>query len=410
MEKMRYIIVLLCLSVAMFSCTDLIGTFEEWQGDGEINYTGKIDSLKVREGLHRIQFEGFLYYAETAKEVVIEWNDQKEVFSLEGYSKTDKLEVLLDDLEEDLYVFKVYTLDQSKTKSVVTTIQANVHGERFIAAQNPVLYSASFTESNAVEIIWRDMPRLARVVLDYIDNEGNPQQITVTKGNTVTSISGFKPGSQLKITTQVKPNEEAYEYIPIEPKYYDFPSDFHLDRSLFRDMQMASDAGQNHGGVVTHMWDGNDESYMHTTDGVGVPCHITIDTGESNFLTKGKVRMRSQFIWCPSEFQIWGLPEVDDINEHEPSVPDDFNNQEAWEAEAKAKGWVNLTDNGTTDYVTREVNNREVSFKLNNSTPVRYIRYRALKVWEREGNLDMTTVGYAAYFCTSELYLYRNVE
>ena len=104
------------------------------------------------------------------------------------------------------------------------------------------------------------------------------------------------------------------------------------------------------------------------------------------------------------------MPEVEDINAHEPTVPDDYNNKDTWEAESIAKGWVNMTDASTINYVCRPANNKEETFKLNNSKKVRYIRYRALKVWEREADANMITEGYGAYFCTSELYLYKDVE
>ncbi len=415
MNSIKYFSCLLFIwMMGLSSCTDLVGTFKDFQGDGEIPYAGKIDSLIVREGLHRVQIEGLLHYAGTAKELVIEWNDQQKKESLEGYSKMDRLTVPIDDLDENLYLFNIYTLDKDKNRSVVTVLQANAHGDKFISAQSSVPYTITFTESNIVEIAWQEIPNLSQVILEYTDNMDKQQQVMVTKGNTVTSIYKFKLGTTLKITTQVKPNEKALEYISIKPEYYDFPTELYvpemIDRRLFRNMKMASDARQDHGGVVENMWDGNDETYMHTAENIGVPCHITIDTGENNFLTQGKVMMRSRFIWCPFEFQIWGLPEVEDINEHEPSIPDDFNNREAWEAESKAKGWVNLTDNGTTDYVSREANNREARFKLDNTKKVRYIRYRALKVWEREAVNDMNIDGYGAYFCSSELYLYRDTE
>lgn len=397
--------------VALSSCTDLVGTFKDFQGDGEITYSGKIDSLVIKEGLNKVQVEGFLYYAETAKEVVVEWEDQQKRLSLDGYSKNDRLAFLIDNMDEGLYVFKVYTLDKDKNRSIISTLQANVFGEKFIAAQRPVSYSATFTERNTVEIEWTDVPKMHKAILEYTDTQNELRQITIIPGNAKTVIYKFKPGSLLKITSCVKPSEKALEYIPLEPEYFTFPLELYdpemIDRALFKNMAMASDAAQNHGGVVTNMWDGNDESYMHTSDNIGVPCHITIDTGEENYLTQGKVMMRSTFIWCPSQFQIWGLPDVEDINAHETSVPDDYNNRDAWETEAKAKGWINLTDNGTQSYATREANDRQAVFNLNSDKKVRYIRYRAIKVWEREADTGKIMEGYGAYFCTSELYLYR---
>lgn len=78
MNSTKYFSYLLVIwMIGLSSCTDLVDTFKDFQGDGEIPYAGKIDSLIVREGLHKLQFEGYMYYAGTAEELVIEWEDQQ---------------------------------------------------------------------------------------------------------------------------------------------------------------------------------------------------------------------------------------------------------------------------------------------------------------------------------------------
>lgn len=409
MNSTIYIYMLMWV-VCLYSCTDLTETYKDFQGDGEISYTGKVDSIIFREGLNKVQLEGFLYYTRTAKELVISWNDERKVVDIENLPKNKKIEVLIDDLEEGIYLFKVYTLDKDQNRSIVTTVQANVYGDSFIEAQNQVPYSITNTERNTVEIDWGDIPKLAKVHLDYTDYYGVQKQIVITTGIGETSIYKFKPASKLKITTLVLPSDDALEYIPLESEYYDFPALYDpemLDRSAFKNMAMSADAKQGHGGSVANLWDGNNETYLHTADGVGVPCHVTIDTGEENYLVSGRAVMRSIFTWCPFQFQVWGLPDVDDINTHEPSIADNLANKDAWEAESIAKGWVNLTDYGARNYATRERNNLEATFSLDKTKKVRYIRYRALKVWEREGDTGMNMEGDGAYFCTSELYLYK---
>lgn len=256
MKSIKQFYLSLLVGIAgLTSCTDLTGTFKDFQGDGEITYSGKIDSLIIKEGLNKIQVEGFLYYAGTAKEAVVEWADQQKIVSLEGYSKNDRLAILIDDLAEGLYVFKIYTLDKDQNRSVISTLQANVFGEKFIAAQHPVGYSATFTERNTVEIEWTDIPKMSKATLEYTDAQNNLQQMEIVPGNAKTVIYPFKPGSSLKITTYVKPSEKALEYIPLEPEYYTFPSELYdpemIDRTLFKNRTMASDASQNHGGRLS---------------------------------------------------------------------------------------------------------------------------------------------------------------
>lgn len=219
MKKYIYIIVVLFGFVSLSSCTDLVGTFEDFQGNGEINYVGKIDSLKVHEGLHKIQFEGFLYYAETAKEVIIKWNDKQYTQSLEGYEKTDTLRILLEDLREDLYVFDVYTVDGKGNRSIITTIQANVYGDEFISVQNPVIYTYTFNGPSNLTLMWNEIPKLMQVLLEYTDLNGEKQTIVVLPFTMQTDISDIQIGTSVKITTCIKPNEDALEYIQLPPQY-----------------------------------------------------------------------------------------------------------------------------------------------------------------------------------------------
>ena len=207
-------IVLLCVFVTLLSCTDLVGTFEKFQGDGEINYVGKIDSLKVHEG--------FLYYAETATDIIIKWDDQQYTQSLEGYAKTDVLEILLEDLEEDLYVFDVYTVDKNNNRSIVTTLQANVYGDKFIAAQNPVAYTYASNGEGGFILMWNEIPTLMQVLLEYTNRDGDKQTVVVPAFTMQTEIPDIQPDTQLKITTCVKPNKDALEYISLPPKYENF--------------------------------------------------------------------------------------------------------------------------------------------------------------------------------------------
>ena len=57
MNSTKYFSYLLVIwMIGLSSCTDLVDTFKDFQGDGEIPYAGKIDSLIVREGLHKLQY------------------------------------------------------------------------------------------------------------------------------------------------------------------------------------------------------------------------------------------------------------------------------------------------------------------------------------------------------------------
>lgn len=392
-------------------CTDLRGTYEEYLGDGEIVYTGKIDSTIFRQGFGRVQMEGYTYFAKTAKKIVIEWDDKQKVVNIADVLSDGRCKILIDDLEERNYVFKVHTLDASDNRSIVETFQVQVPNERFIAEQRPrQIESVKANEKNMVEILLANMAvGYAQVQLEYKDSKGANVVVMVPPSESKVEINDFQYGGTLKITPIAKPSEIAIDSVIFTSSDYPLPTDKFIDRSKFVAMEMASDAPQLGGSAVNMMWDGNNNSVMHSNHGVGVPNHVTIDLGAEYNLVKGRIIMRDIFIWCPFEYQIWGLSADKDPLLCEPDVPDNFDNKDLWVTQSKAKGWVNLTDNGTQDYATRVAHNLSADFNLDRDKKVRYIRYRPIRVYQNEGD-NLAHEGYGVYASTGELYFFADPD
>ena len=419
-KKNLRVIVLVC-AIIFSGCTDISDTWEEYRGDSETIYVGRIYPAIIRPGNLRVQFLGMTNYAANAKQLVIEWGDNKKTYEMANImthempdliNEENLCAVLIDDLAEGNYVFTFYTLDRDGNRSVKEDLDGIVFGDNYISAQAPRdIEKLEAMPNNTIEIIFGQVSSYMEVVLSYNDQEGTPQQIVVTPDISSIIIDDFELGGEMKISHQAKPSAFALDYVEIKVDTYTFPEYLSIDRSGFVNMALLSDAAQGHGGNVANLWDSNADVVMHTADNVGVPSHVTIDMGTAMQLVKGRVEMRSIFIWCPYRFQVWGLPELEEgqtIQDYEPSVSDNLANSDQWETESLALGWVNLTaENGTTGFATRESNSSSATFDLHGTQKVRYIRYRALKVFENEGDYNNKQDGSGAYFCTGELYLFE---
>ena len=78
------------------------------------------------------------------------------------------------------------------------------------------------TAENCFMLTWSEVPELMEVRLEYTDVEGTQQEVVVEPFTMQTEVANIRPGTSLKITTWIKPNEEALEYISLEPVYEDF--------------------------------------------------------------------------------------------------------------------------------------------------------------------------------------------
>ena len=77
---MKKILLLVTLNfMIIHSCTKMDSVHERYL-DGEIIYSGKLDSLQVRSGYYRVQVDGQTRFLGNSKKVFVEFEDRKESF------------------------------------------------------------------------------------------------------------------------------------------------------------------------------------------------------------------------------------------------------------------------------------------------------------------------------------------
>jgi nucleoid DNA-binding protein len=136
MKLFKYYTVPLILSIflVLASCTDTFEVHEKYLKDGEVIYTNKVDSLSTFSGNKRVKIAGYISNAFNVNEIVVYWNkgQNSQTFPYaKSANATDKLELIIDNLEEQAYQFEVYSKDSDGNKSIKMTTFGSVYGETY---------------------------------------------------------------------------------------------------------------------------------------------------------------------------------------------------------------------------------------------------------------------------------------
>ena len=395
------------------SCHSIEKTYEDYLGDAERIYVGKLDSIRVYSGFERVQVQGFMNFARTAKEVVIRWEDQERVQSLEGLNKSDVFKFDIDNLSEGSKLFTIFTRDSKGNKSIDTEIFADVYGPIFMhTLVTRSISSIDMNPDQSLKISW-NVPELnvVGVELTYKDNSGNEHTLEIDNKDKFTVIEDWKSGSVIEVSTKVLPKPTDLDVLTLEPVSYTLPTKVvSVDVSPF---EFTKDPHTNYGigfgGFSAGLFDSNPGTFIHTNPGEGIPCHFSFDMKTAKALSKGVLTVRYNEPgdgWTPSKAELWGLKDFDEdmsdgiVASKYPEVKDHFENKDSWAESAISRNWVKLAD---MNY-THDSGKGKVNFMIDSSIKVRYVMIRVTRV------CGSPYEGHDAYVCLKDVNFWKKDE
>lgn len=384
-----------CLfSGMLLSCSDITDMHREFLDRGETTYAGKVDSIKVRGGLGRVQIEGLSRYAKTAEKCYVSWDDQMKEFLIDEIIDGEKVKILLPDIKEGAYYFYVQTEDKDGNLSLKEECSGLSYGEEFKLSKIKKIILEQKNEHSGLVLKWNLSEDAEKVDLIYDNNEGGKTKLVLPGDVTETKLTDWMLGGEVQAITYSIPEINALDTIALDPFVTHFieSAEFEVDKTNFKSILLPTDIkGNAYGGKPEGIWDGikgnGQSNRYHSADGEGVPHHLTFDMGVCGHLTGFEIVGRDNYnSWNPKHFQLWGIDSLDGAETTLPS------SDPGWEAEAQQKGWNLLIDATCNDPVTN-------SFKLDKDKVknVRYIRYRVLEVF------GPPVTGSGAYGCVQEM-------
>jgi len=216
-NKMKWYpwVILLCL--ISVKCTKY-DAFDTYMPDGEIIYPQKADAVEIYPGKNRVQLEWVIIDPKVTSCVVyyeqggIQGSSTVPIQGRSDYTN-DTIRVIIPDLEETTYSFKIVSYDDFGNASVPVEIDETVYGEVYEKyLSNRAIKNSAYNSDEGLSIEWlgaRDTE--INIIVEYTDINGDNRTIIIPSSETSTSIPDFNVNEPLYYTTAYKPVPSAID-------------------------------------------------------------------------------------------------------------------------------------------------------------------------------------------------------
>ncbi|WP_147678060.1 DUF4998 domain-containing protein [Algibacter pacificus] len=203
-------IICLILGLVVFAACTPIDEFNKYKEGGDIVYPAKVDSVIVHPGKNRIQLAMVLGSDPTVNKITAFWKNRQDSTEV-MFSRTkanDTIDLLIENLQEGVYNFQLYTFDTFGNQSVVKDVSGTVFGNTF---QNSIFNRQ--IESATCGIIKWGMPisTMIGVEVKYINELDEEQTIVVANQDQTTTLEGIKAGTSFEYRTLHVPDTKSID-------------------------------------------------------------------------------------------------------------------------------------------------------------------------------------------------------
>lgn len=395
MKNYNWLVCYLFVVMAITGCRKQDHFYSEYIADGEIIYVGKLKGIRAHAGHDRLMLSGELPVDHTIQSVKVWWNDGRDslVMPVDPASIGDSLRIMLEDLDEAMYLLQLITFDNKGNTSVRSQIEGRVYGQEYISTLLERPLGSIEYNHNRLNMEWLGAEGTAiGTEVEYTNTANVNTSIVVPPDEMTTAITDYLPGTTIRHRTLFKPDTLAIDtfYTAFEEITIDMVSFDHvdLDNDRFVEYQLPGDAvpwtGANN--AIASLWSGvlqgnqSAGAWYRTADGSGIPHHFQFDLGVTTVL---------------HEYRIWQRGTVNENNLL--YANGNLRRWEIWGSTDPAEdgtfdGWVKLMDcevikpsgapvgqNMPEDIAAAQAGHQ---FTLPEDAPyVRYIRINVLETW-----------------------------
>ncbi len=225
MRMKKYIWGMLGLGL-LAACSKMEDNYQQYLENGVIIYTAKVDSLKAFPGRNRIALSWLLVSDPKIDKCRVFWNSGKDSVTIpvQRSAGIDTINVVLDNLEENVFTFDVYTYDNAGHSSVKEEIIGTVYGNNYLASlyNRPVRKTAYLSGTKEAEITWFGVnPQAVAVDIEYTNVDGDlvtkrevavrPDPFKPLAFPDETVLPGYRQGTSFRYRTAYKPAPSAID-------------------------------------------------------------------------------------------------------------------------------------------------------------------------------------------------------
>ncbi|AXP81479.1 hypothetical protein CJ739_2406 [Mariniflexile rhizosphaerae] len=207
---------LLIMLISVVACTTMDEGYNKFLKGGEISYTGKIDSLEIFSGKNRVKVKGLFISDPKITECRVFWNSGADsiVVPIARTEGVDTLDIIINDLEENIYSFDVRTYDALGNKSISVSEIGTSYGERYQKSlfQRPVISNEIIGGALTIEYASMDLSSgVFGTEVNYIDVNDSQKSIIVPIDSSNVVIEDFKGGTEYAYRTLFLPDETCID-------------------------------------------------------------------------------------------------------------------------------------------------------------------------------------------------------
>lgn len=268
MKRLYSLAILATFILSFTSCEDFMDMHKEYIKGGEIIYAPKPDSVYFIAGKGRVLFNCRTYNAPNVRSIDVYWNDGLDSLIIPVELKTgyDSISVILDNLEEKSYTFKIQATDNFGHKSLFMTDFGTSYGDTYQATLNDRLVESLTLSDQEGTIKWYYAPQyLVRSEVRYVKKNGSQAIVKVPSTDDLVQLPDVKPGSTFEYRSLYIPEEVAIDTFATAWKEYEtpFPAEYKYDRSSW-EVLSVSDVSTSEGGGMATLIDGDLSTYWQS--------------------------------------------------------------------------------------------------------------------------------------------------
>lgn len=365
--------VLVCCGIAV-GCSKMNDSYEKFIKHGEQIYSANPDSIWIASGRNRVQLSWLMKGAPHVDRYCIYWNDglDSSAGSIADILNGDTARIIIDDLSEGSYAFKIFTFDKGGNASIGKDTLAEVYGAGYAESlSNRPLKSFALTGSD-LKLIWypADSSNI-NTELRYMDQSGTMHTVRLPADSQYNVLEHWEIGSKIYYKSAFIPAKNAIDTFEVE--HYDSVrvTNIPVSKALWKAVSLPHDAGErSEANGLSWLWDGQPADYPDIYYASEVPpCAFTIDLGQVyTQLTRMEEWGRAGGYYNPLHFEVWGIADTTG------AIVDLSPDETGWKEATQDKGWTLLAD------VERDDNGVDgwTADLIANPPAVRFIRIRVL--------------------------------
>ena len=393
----KYILLFFTATAIIIGCTKDDLEFKEFLKDGEIVYPGRVAKIVIKPGNLRTGLWFNPSPDPSVTKYLIYWNNNADslIVPATTHQPLDTVRVIIPNLSEYAYTFRVYSLDGKGRKSIPIEVpNIRVYGplyqggllNRPFDAVNPYVLNTD----GSVQLNFNTPDTInVNTIIKYTNNSNVATEKTLSPTASSIVLPDYKAGSEIQYKSSYIPAKGSLDVFSVSnfstfPRIYSYVM---CDKSLFREVRLPNDVNTYESGTsISKLWDGSvgPQGYPNIfhSDGTYIAHVMTFDLGKTYTNLAQMEQTGRDCCNNPDRFEVWG---TNDLTNATTTLRAD---NSGWKAEAIAKGWtllkdVTRTDNGSNAY----------KFDLmSDPPPVRYIRIRILHTTTGSGYSNMSEV------------------